>query len=1102
MLIVFRLLASWPVRAAPTYGFETINRSRSTLSKGEIAPAAVAERTISPSTYLARKNARTAASGNRATNWPQEIEPNDTTATATALSGTAGVVQGDIFGPGELDFFSFTANAGDRIYAAVSTSNSANGSFDSTLQLIGTDGVTLIEQDNDDGAFASTSSTIAGATLPTTGTYYFRVSHNVATLSMRPYRLYYQLRSGAPVAETEPNDTFPGQAMPAGGWVSGSLSSTTDVDFFTLNLNAGDTVFLSLDLDPARGGVATSNAQLGFGAFGTPPLILVANDASSGPLNSEAFFMTVKDSGTYAAAVSVPAGGSAGNYHLSVTVLPKPSNGGVCTTYSSIDTVAIPSDPGMVTSTLTIPGTPQIDSITVGIYLTHNFMSDLDVQLTSPEGSTVGLFSDIGSTTVNAQTTMNVVFDDDAALPPLFNVVNGMRLQPELNYRLAWFHGVNAGGTWTLTLRDDATGDGGNLYGWDVTVCEPPPPPVCAVGFVQTTVYSTDFESGAAGFTHSGTQDEWELGLPTAAPITTCASGNNCWKTDLDGTHDILSNQDLFSPNINLVGLSAPVVVNWSHKFHMERADFDQYTVEARQVGTPSNRVLLFEHTGATMNDNVGNPIVTIPEAAGWGKQSARIDSLAGQNVELRFNVTSDNSVNLTGVAVDDVSVTACMPVTADLSITKVDTPDPVTAGNAVTYTITATNAGPATASTVSVSDTLPAGTTFTSLSSPGGWSCTTPAVGAGGTVTCSTPAFAAGSAVFTLVAGVAPATVSGTVLSNTATISSSTTDPAPGNNSATATTTVTTSADVSVTLGDTPDPVTAGSNVTYTVTMTNLGPSDAQAVGLALPLPAVTTFVSATATAGGSCTTPAVGANGTVSCSWAGATAPAGTNGVTVVATVDPSATGNMSATATVSTTSTDPVSGNNTAMATTTITTLTHTVTPFAGANGTIAGTMPVTVNHGATTTFTVTPAMGYTASASGCGGSLVGTLYTTAPIVADCTVTASFAQNSFQVTVLVPGVGGVSPTGPVTVAQGATTSFNILTPPGYLPQVSGCGGTLVGNVYTTGPITAACSVVVTFALAAATPVPLLPAGWGVLLTLLVVAIAVAGRRLRARG
>ncbi len=70
------------------------------------------------------------------------------------------------------------------------------------------------------------------------------------------------------------------------------------------------------------------------------------------------------------------------------------------------------------------------------------------------------------------------------------------------------------------------------------------------------------------------------------------------------------------------------------------------------------------------------------------------------------------------------------------------------------------------------------------------------------------------------------------------------------------------------------------------------------------------------------------------------------------------------------------------------------TWTVTPNAGAGGTLAPSVAQTVPDGDTIVFTVTPAQGHLIdSVSGCGGNLAGNLYTTAPVTADCTVTATF-------------------------------------------------------------------------------------------------------------
>ncbi len=302
----------------------------------------------------------------------------------------------------------------------------------------------------------------------------------------------------------------------------------------------------------------------------------------------------------------------------------------------------------------------------------------------------------------------------------------------------------------------------------------------------------------------------------------------------------------------------------------------------------------------------------------------------------------------------ESAMATTTVAASADLSVTKVDTPDPVTAGTNLTYTITLNNAGPSDAATVSLADTLPAGTTFVSLSSPGGWSCTTPAVGGTGSISCSIASFSSGSSVFTVIVQVDAGVSNGTVITNTATVSSATTDPTPGNNSGTATTTVGSgSADVSVTKVDTPDPVTAGNNLTYTITVTNAGPSNATTAALSDTLPAGTTFVSLAAPGGWSCTTPAVGGTGTVSCSNASMTPGSAVFTLTVGVNANVANGTVLTNTATASSATTDPTPGNNSATATTTVTglsadlSLTKTDSPDPVTAGTDL-TYTITVNN----------------------------------------------------------------------------------------------------------------------------------------------------------
>ncbi len=228
----------------------------------------------------------------------------------------------------------------------------------------------------------------------------------------------------------------------------------------------------------------------------------------------------------------------------------------------------------------------------------------------------------------------------------------------------------------------------------------------------------------------------------------------------------------------------------------------------------------------------------------------------------------------------------------ADLQVTKVDSPDPISTTGYITYTITVTNAGPSDAESVSLSDTVPAGTTFLTFTEAAGWSCTTPGVGGTGTINCSIATFpSGGSAVFTLLAEVNDALPNGTVITNTATVTSTTTDQNLGNNSATTTTTVgpITGFTATKTVSGT---FVQGTNVTYTITLTNnLGFTQQNNFGNEFTdaLPAGLTFVSANASSG------TTGNAGNVVL-WNGSI-PNGTSvTITITASIDAAASGTIS--------------------------------------------------------------------------------------------------------------------------------------------------------------------------------------------------------------
>jgi uncharacterized repeat protein (TIGR01451 family) len=125
----------------------------------------------------------------------------------------------------------------------------------------------------------------------------------------------------------------------------------------------------------------------------------------------------------------------------------------------------------------------------------------------------------------------------------------------------------------------------------------------------------------------------------------------------------------------------------------------------------------------------------------------------------------------------------------ADLAITKSAAPNPVVTGTNITYTITVTNTGPDDAQSVTVVDNLPASVTFVSCAVVGGTGGACAGVGNNRTVTFTSLA-ADTMATITLVANVSCALADGTMISNTASVSSLATDSNLANNSFTVMTT------------------------------------------------------------------------------------------------------------------------------------------------------------------------------------------------------------------------------------------------------------------------------------------------------------------------
>jgi fibronectin-binding autotransporter adhesin len=269
--------------------------------------------------------------------------------------------------------------------------------------------------------------------------------------------------------------------------------------------------------------------------------------------------------------------------------------------------------------------------------------------------------------------------------------------------------------------------------------------------------------------------------------------------------------------------------------------------------------------------------------------------------------------------------ITALIP-NADLSL-SVTAPASAPHNSTISVSYTVTNLGASPANTVVFNGTLANGS-LTSIVSSG--PCTT------SPISCNLGTLAGGGSANIIMT--ISATTVGT-LTTTGNVTTSTTDPTPGNDSAASATAVSTASDFGILSVSAPSSVPAGSSMTALVTVKNSGP-DTSAPTLNLSI----TGGTIDAVSGGF-TCVIAGGGGSATCSGPSMAVNAiATLGVDITAQLSP---GSVVLTATVSS-PVDPSSANDTGSSTTVINT---------GADVSVSKSGPATANLGATVVYTIT-------------------------------------------------------------------------------------------------------------------------------------------------
>ncbi|MDB4341743.1 immunoglobulin domain-containing protein [bacterium] len=155
-------------------------------------------------------------------------------------------------------------------------------------------------------------------------------------------------------------------------------------------------------------------------------------------------------------------------------------------------------------------------------------------------------------------------------------------------------------------------------------------------------IYLEDFESGAEGWEHGGTEDNWELGTPVNGPGS-AFSGENVYATGLDSDYAPGTGSYLVSPEIDLTGVDVATLVFQEFRDVDQNPVFHNVVVNVLDSDTLEVIEELSRRGGSTSK---------------WKEVSFPLgqDSL-NRKVRLEFRLSSDQFDPRQGWYLDDITI-------------------------------------------------------------------------------------------------------------------------------------------------------------------------------------------------------------------------------------------------------------------------------------------------------------------------------------------------------------------------------------------------------------------------------------------------------------
>ena len=241
-----------------------------------------------------------------------EVEPNDSTVTATFLaSGSA--MSGSISPVGDVDFFAFSGPNSTWGFIALLDTSGSSESDAATLSALDYYGMTI---QSDTGSWELGSGIALQSFVSGQGTYYLKVNEDGGDGLVTPYSLCYYETITLTQPEVEPNDT-PATGTPSGFTHAGAIDPAGDVDCFSFQGRAGDTILIAVNGDPEGDGTATDVVLELLDPAGT---VLKTADVSLGGGSEFIKYSGLAEDGVYCYRISgkFGNGGPTATYHAGI----------------------------------------------------------------------------------------------------------------------------------------------------------------------------------------------------------------------------------------------------------------------------------------------------------------------------------------------------------------------------------------------------------------------------------------------------------------------------------------------------------------------------------------------------------------------------------------------------------------------------------------------------------------------------------------------------------------------------------------------------------------------------------------------------------------